>query len=103
MKCEEKVAKRITRALGLGVLMRYRAGVVFLLSGLLIIIVHSRGGQTRTTSTIKTTNREAEMKVNVFCWFEVPKGGAYLAKLDSAKSETALQERAKPNFAIRGN
>ena len=26
-------------------------------------------------------------------------GGAYLAKSDSAKSETAVQERAKPYFA----
>ena len=66
MKCEEKVEKGITRALDLGVLTRYRARVVFLLSGLLIITVHSRWGQTRTTSTIKTTNREAEMKVNIF-------------------------------------
>ena len=68
MKCEGKVEKGITRAPGLGVLTRYRArvAVVFLLSGLLIITVHSRWGQTRTTSTIKTTNREAEMKVNIF-------------------------------------
>ena len=30
-------------------------------------------------------------------------GGAYLAKPDSAKSETAVQERAKPYFAKPGN
>ena len=69
MKCEGKVKKGVTRALGLGVPMRYWARVVFLLSGLLIIIVHSRWGQTRTTSTIKTTSSEAEMKVNVFVHF----------------------------------
>ena len=30
-------------------------------------------------------------------------GGAYLAKPDSAKSESAVQERAKPYFAKPGN
>ena len=30
-------------------------------------------------------------------------GGAYLAKPDSAKSETAVQELAKPYFAKPGN
>ena len=30
-------------------------------------------------------------------------GGAYLAKSDSAKSETAVQERAKPYFGKPGN
>ena len=69
MKCEGKVEKGITRAPGLGMLTRYGARVVFkaaaiLLSGLLIIIVLSRWGQTRTTSTIITSNREAGMKVN---------------------------------------
>ena len=72
MKCEGKVEKGITRAPGPGVLTRYRARVVFLLSGLLIITVHSRWGQTRTTSTIKTPNREAGIKVNVDFNFEVP-------------------------------
>ena len=65
MKREEKVAKGITRALGLGVLMRYRAGVVFLLSGLLIIIVAFKMGANMNNLYHKTTNREAEMKVNV--------------------------------------
>ena len=31
------------------------------------------------------------------------KGGAYLAKPDSAKSESAVQERAKPYLAKPGN
>ena len=101
MKCEGKVEKGITRAPGPGVLTRYRARVVFLLSGLLIITVHSRWGQTRTTSTIRTTNREAEMKVNIFVGMKL--GGAYLAKPDSAKSETAVQEIAKSYFAKPGN
>ena len=74
MKCEGKVEKGITRAPGLGMLTRYGARVVFkaaaiLLSGLLIIIVLSRWGQTRTTSTIITSNREAGMKVNVIFGF----------------------------------
>ena len=86
---------------GLGVLTRYGARFVFLLLALLIIIVHSIWGQTQTTSTIKTTNREAEMKVNIFVGMKL--GGAYLAKPDSAKSETAVQERAKPYFAKPGN
>ena len=38
-----------------------------------------------------------------FCWFEVPKGGAYLAKPYSAKLETAVQETAKPYFTKTGN
>ena len=82
MKCEGKVEKGITRAPGLGMLTRYGARVVFkaaaiLLSGLLIIIVLSRWGQTRTTSTIITSNREAGMKVNVIFGlnFKVPGHG----------------------------
>ena len=70
MKYEGKVENGITRAPGLGVLTRYGTRVVFkattiLLSGVLIVIALSRWGQTRTTSTIKTTNRVAGMKVNV--------------------------------------
>ena len=59
---------------GLGVLTRYGARFVFLLLALLIIIVHSIWGQTQTTSTIKTTNREAGIKVNVIVGlnFKVP-------------------------------
>ena len=79
MKCEGKVEKGISRSPGLGVLTRYGTRVVFkaaviVLSGLLIIIVFSRWGQTRTTSTIKTTNRVAVMKVNVIVGlnFKVP-------------------------------
>ena len=70
MKYEGKVEKGITRAPGLDVLTRYGARVVFkaaaiVLSGLLIIVVLSRWGQIRATSTIKITNIEVGMKVNV--------------------------------------
>ena len=75
MKCEEKVKKRITRTPCLGVLMRYRARVVFLLSGLLIIIVHSRWGQTLTTYTNK------RMKVNVFIGFKFQREALTLLNL----------------------